>query len=305
MSALTDAQAPNPLVSSNTQAHPTVSDVFSRLESELTQIQSAIQTPKARAAALATVDQDINAAKRLILSMLTPRNMLAPISILPAEILARIFHFIAFSKRPYSLGWVHVTHVCRRWRQIALDDSTLWAHFSDFPRNKEWIVERLSRARNASLVIELDGLLGMGKDMSFPFIPHISHTRELYLRNLSSFHPAIVQGISLQKAPVLECLELSASNTLPMDIEHVVGYFFFKGPLPKLRTLSVFQIVFPWSFVPRGQITQLKVTLIEEVSTVTSEGSQHDDLNQLFGLLFDSPSLEVLILENCLTSMRS
>jgi len=298
-SALTDAHVQNVFVSSNTQASPALSDVFARLECEVNQFQSASQTPEARAAALATADQDIDAAKRLILSMLTRRNMLAPISILPAEILARIFHFAAFSERPYSMGWVNVTHVCRRWRQTALDDSTLWAHFLDFPRNKEWIAERLSRARNAPLTIDLDE--SMDKDTFSLFTPHISHTRELYLRNLSSFHPKIVQKISIQKAPVLECLELSMSGTAPMGKHHS----FFKGPLPKLRTFCISQILFPWSSVPRGQLTQLKVTLNEEVSTVTSKGSRHDDLKQLIGLLVDCPSLEVLTLENCLPSMLS
>src|SRR5712675_820073 len=102
MSALTDSQAPKPLKSSNTGALPALSDVFVRLECKLNVFQSAIRTPKARAAALATVDQDIDAAKRLILSVLTRRNMLVSISILPAEILARIFRFIAFSKPPHS-----------------------------------------------------------------------------------------------------------------------------------------------------------------------------------------------------------
>src|SRR5712672_2236459 len=192
MFALTDAQAEKLLVSSNTQVMPALSDVFSRLECELNQFQSAIRTPKARAAALATVDQDIDTAKRLILSLLTRRNMLVQISILPAEILARIFHFIAFSKHPYSstgtpmLGSVYFTHVCRRWRQVALDDPTLWTHFSNFPRNKDWISERLSRARNAPLVIELGP--SMVTDTFSLFTPHISHTSELYLYDLSFLH---------------------------------------------------------------------------------------------------------------------
>ena len=179
-SALADAQTQNSLVSSNTQASHTLSDVFSRLERELNQFQSSIHTPKARAAALATVDQDLDTAKRLMLSMFTRRNQLAPISILPAEILARIFHFVAFSEEPYLLGCVlRVTHVCRWWRQIALDDSTLWTHFSTSPWSKEWIAERPSRARNAPLVIELDEL--MGKDTISLFASHIrvSHTRKL------------------------------------------------------------------------------------------------------------------------------
>jgi len=59
MSALTDAQVQNILVSSNTQTPPALSesDVFARLECELNEFQPAIQTSKARAAALATADQ--------------------------------------------------------------------------------------------------------------------------------------------------------------------------------------------------------------------------------------------------------
>src|SRR5712672_32144 len=302
-SALADAQTQNSLVSSNTQASHTLSDVFSRLERELNQFQSSIHTPKARAAALATVDQDLDTAKRLMLSMFTRRNQLAPISILPAEILARIFHFVAFSEEPYLLGCVlRVTHVCRWWRQIALDDSALWAHFSPYPRDKDWIAEQLSRARNAPLVIDLDG--SMSKDTSSLFTPHISHTRELYVHNFSSFHPDLVQEISIQKAPVLECLELGMSDNFPLVIE-VVGHLFFKGPLPQLRVLRVSQIIFPWSLFPRGQLTELEVTLTEEVSTMTSNDSRHDDLNQFIGLLIDCPFLEVLTVENCLPAMLS
>src|SRR5712671_5389197 len=114
MSVLTDAQA---LVSSNTQSFPALLDVFSRLECELNQLQPTIQKPEARAAALATVDQDLGAAKGLILSMFTRRNVLVPISNLPPEILSRIFHFVAFSERSCSrtpqLGSVYFTHVCR------------------------------------------------------------------------------------------------------------------------------------------------------------------------------------------------
>ena len=298
MSALADAQTQRPLVSSNTQAPPKLPDVLSCLECELNDFQSAIKSPKACAAALATVEQDIDAVKRLMLSILTRRNTLVPIFIFPAEVLSRIFHFVAFSEKPYSLGWAHVTHVCRRWRQIALDDSTLWTHFSTTSsRNKEWIAERLSRARNAPLVIEIVG--SMEKAVYSLLLGHISHMRELHLRNLSPAHWEIVQAINTHKAPALEHLELSA-NTSP-----IVGDSLFKGPLPKLQILCLSQIIFPWSRVPRGQLTQLKVTLTEEVPTITSKDSQNDDLKQLIGLMVDCPLLEVLTLENCLPAKLS
>jgi len=202
-------------MSNSAQGSTAFSDVFSRLECELNEFRSAFQNPKARATALATIDQDIDAAKRLILSMLTRRNTLAPISILPAEILARIFHFAAAaaasSVQTYSpimsLGWVSVTHVCRRWLQVALDDAPLWAHFStSSTRDKDWITARLSRARNAPLVIELDASLG--KDTVSLFTPHISHTRQLCLRSIPyarDQHPEC-SGAGMPRTPRIEHL---------------------------------------------------------------------------------------------------
>jgi hypothetical protein len=52
--------------------------------------------------ALATVDQNIDTAKRPIISIPPRRNMLAPISILTVETLARTFQLNVSSVRPYS-----------------------------------------------------------------------------------------------------------------------------------------------------------------------------------------------------------
>ena len=52
--------------------------------------------------ALATVDQNIDTAKRPIISIPPCRNMLTPISILTVETLARTFQLNVSSVRPYS-----------------------------------------------------------------------------------------------------------------------------------------------------------------------------------------------------------
>jgi len=274
-------------MSSSARASTTFSDVFARLECELNQFQSAIQTPKARAAALATVDKDI-------LSILTRRNTLVPISILPAEVLSRIFLFAAFNSSDDTmpkLRSINFTHVCWHWRQVALDNSTLWKNFSD-NEHKEWIVERLSRARNAPLAIEFGR--PKGEDMLSLFIPHISRTRELYLRYISGTrYSAIMQRIGTQKAPTLKRLELLVSTRPP--IQHLAGNSFFNGPLPELRIFCVQQILFPWSLFPRGRLTRLEVSLFEG-----PEVSPYDDLNQLIDLLVNCPTLEVLTLHDCL-----
>ncbi|KAH9964837.1 hypothetical protein BC827DRAFT_1185344 [Russula dissimulans] len=63
---------------------------------QLNQFQFAIRTPEVQTAALTSVDHDIGAARPLIFSMLTRRNILAQISILLAEVLLRIFRFLRF-----------------------------------------------------------------------------------------------------------------------------------------------------------------------------------------------------------------
>ncbi|KAH9959020.1 hypothetical protein BC827DRAFT_1090255, partial [Russula dissimulans] len=58
------------------------------------------------------------------------RNTLAPISRLPPEALAAIFSFVSSSALDESghLRWIRVTHVCRQWRQIALNYPRFWSN---------------------------------------------------------------------------------------------------------------------------------------------------------------------------------
>jgi len=94
---------------------------------------------------------DIEQARRFIhaevqnilhtLSMvLSCHNALSPISRLPPEIILHIARFLS-SVDPLgdSIGWVRVTHVCRRWRHIILENSCLW---QDVPVNsRRWASE--------------------------------------------------------------------------------------------------------------------------------------------------------------------
>ncbi|KAF8870621.1 hypothetical protein BD779DRAFT_520592 [Infundibulicybe gibba] len=58
------------------------------------------------------------------------RNQFIPVARLPPEILSRIFVFTTQMVRPED--WTDaariISHVCRRWREIALDCPKLWSH---------------------------------------------------------------------------------------------------------------------------------------------------------------------------------
>ena len=244
-------------------------------------------------------------AKELLRSQLARRNALAPISLLPPEVLVRVFHFLVFEDLAFSgelnLGWLRATHVCQFWRQVALDDSSLWATISGIPRNTEFISEMLARARNAPLNINiyLDGT--SGQEVLYMFPPHLSHTRELRLHGPSMLLPGSFRGICCREAPALEHFELRtpAVNSF-IAVRDLGGTTLFKGQAPRLRTFSLSQVLIPWSLIPRGQLTHLKIDLFKEASTTDIPSC--GDLNQLIDLLVNCPGLEILVLGRCLPS---
>ena len=299
--------------SATTDPHANCTTPYVRalLQAELSQFRAMTQTPGACAAALSAIDEEIDAARRFTHSLLSRRNVLAPISVLPPELLARIFHFCALeeplwiSQPPNELGWVTVTHVCQRWRQVALDDTSLWARITGIPRRPWWIAEWLVRARNAPLVF---GYWGSPSSAPSPeiltkFQPHISHTRELRLGGLGERHYRVVEEIFGLEAPALEYFGLRFSE--PVIFPQIPGTALFKGRAPKLRTFTLSEVSVPWSLIPRGQLTRIEITRFRFKGA--PDISLFDDLdpNQLVDLLISSPELEVLILKFCLPAMFS
>jgi hypothetical protein len=273
------------------------SDVFAQLESRLNPSHSrtGIHDPSDRVAAISTVDKGIDTAMKLVRSLLTRRNALVPISLLPPEILARIFHLLVLEEPPLSggqsLGWIRVTHVCRHWRQVALDDLSLWARIWGVPKNTKWISEMLARAKSAPLDIEFNAVTAEALLM---ISSHLSHTRQLrFHTSCMSMHPTEnVRGIYSCEAPALEHFEFT------VNAYHTITFrdMLFKGHAPRLRTFALSRVVIPWSFIPRGQLTQLKIASPNE--DLYSPG----DLNQLIDLLVNCPALEILELDSCLPS---
>jgi len=265
------------------------------------------QTPTARTAAFSALDKEIDTERQLIRSLLSRRNTLAPISALPPELLSRIFHFHAQDERLYGkpLGWIWVTHVCQHWRQVALNDSSLWATITGSLPRVRWISEMLVRARKVPLVIDL--VSPESQEVLSKLPPHIPRTRELRLRNLSMLHSQGVREICALEAPTLEHFELEISELVgPVPYREFVGTTLFKGQAPKLRTFSLAQISIPWSLIPCGQLTQLEITDYGGLFRIfNADGSLLDDFNQFIDLLIDSPDLEVLVLKHCLPTMLS
>jgi len=126
--------------------------------------------------------------------------------------------------------------------------------------------------------------------------PHnIVRIRELRLRGLSLLRSHGLREICALEAPALEHFELGVSAPYPVTFHQLGVTTLFRGRAPKLRTLSLSKVSIPWSLIPRGQLTQLKITLIRGLSSPNIPSS-----DQLLDLLINSPDLEVLALEFCL-----
>ena len=280
------------------------SDVFAQIESRfnLNHPETTIHDPRARNAAISTIDKGIDAARKFLRSLLTYRNTLVPISRLPPEILARVFRLLVLEEPSFSgrqnLGWIKVTHVCQHWRQVSLNNSVLWATIPGIPKSTEWISEMLVRAKNAPLDIEFHAGARSSPEALLMIPPHLSHTRQLHFYNLSTLHSDSIREIFSWEAPALEHFELTVAAYPPVVITFpdLGGNMLFEGHAPRLRELSLSRVVIPWSLVPRGQLTWLQVSCANE--DVHSPG----DLNQLVDLLVNCPSLENLVLHSCLPS---
>ena len=291
------------MMSSDEQA-TVLSQVFARVESRFNHFRTVIHDPSARIAAIYAIEDEIDeqlevvdAARQLIHSQLARRNTLVPISALPPEILARVFQFLVLNDH----HWIRATHVCQFWRQVALDDSSLWTKISSISYSTEWTLEMLVRAKNAPLDINISLRSSSGRELLHMIPPHFSHTRKLRLYGLSSttLRSNDIQCIHSLEAPVLEHFELRGSGISPIiTFRELEGTALFKGRAPRLRTFSLSQVVIPWSLIPRGQLTQLTIRLIEE--SPTPYALSYGDLSQLIDFLVNSSELEILVLERCL-----
>ena len=109
-----------------------------------------------------------------------------------------------------SIGWFRVAHVCQHWRQVALDDSLLWATitgflssvdcglvFGDLSSRAECAADRRPRGHTEA------------KDTPQVLLPHITHTRELRFCSLSALDYRCVRKVFAFKAPGLEHFELA------------------------------------------------------------------------------------------------
>jgi hypothetical protein len=103
------------------------------------------------------------------------------------------------------LKWIRVAHVCRRWREAALDYPCFWSHINFTRLTSAGMAEILARAKMAPLHPQADVSRWRVEAFERQLGAHISHTHHFSLSGC--FETALARLLS--SAPTLESLSLS------------------------------------------------------------------------------------------------
>ncbi|TFY64547.1 hypothetical protein EVG20_g5902 [Dentipellis fragilis] len=271
------------------------------------------ETSGDRKKAVEVADQQLEELRRVTSAFQARRNYLVPIGRLPSEMIAHIFSFavlvdpVLLYTPPNSgkevkrlvLGWIKVTHVCRRWRQIALSNPALWVHLPCLSR--EWCEEAMARARPLPFIVQADTGGSWSPRMTAALstaFSALSNTRVLDLTAVPQLLMAII-GKPVSRAPELQVIRLSAAtkqNQVLVFPQNVVGI-----GLPRLSTLELINCYFQWSSpIYRSELlVHLEIRLLEGNQLSEELPASHVfPMEQLLDILQTASALRTLILVN-------
>ncbi|KAL1734006.1 hypothetical protein EV714DRAFT_269277 [Schizophyllum commune] len=246
------------------------------------------------------LDDEIAVHERAIRTLKSRRNTLAPIAQLPPEVLCNVFIFISRQGQTdynngMSLDWTKVSHVCRYWRECALDCPRLWSAPS-FQPSQKWGLEMLKRSKMAPLSIRTD------TSYMTPKAVDAVHTALQQIHRISELHitavPSTLQRLCAplnRAAPLLESLLIHAnprSSYYVTDEGFPLADDFLAGETPRLRRLELIRTRINWKSGILCDLTSLKIIKIPHANRPT--------ITQMLDILAKMPNLRMLWLEDFL-----
>lgn len=231
-----------------------------------------------------SVDDERRRLDAAILLLVSQRNILAPISRLPPEILCYIFSWVQI---PYRLeNTLLITSVCRHWRHVALADPTLWSVVE--LNQLDMALDFLERSRGSK--IETSLVCGLaaedGFDLSFIvgiLFSSLLRTGSLRLsctQQVIDKHASLLQS---SRGPHLDKFHFRGEQGLVQLPEGL-----FSGYHPNLLHVSLWSAVVPWDSPILSCLRSLDLTRIHEAGQLT--------MTELLYILSQCPMLERLSL---------
>jgi hypothetical protein len=206
------------------------------------------------------IDADIQILEESIRALKLRRNALSPISSLPPEMFAAIFSILCLpgtsplgGKPDHHLARLSVSHVCHRWREIALNQPLLWSHVDFTTLSLAGAAEILVRAKSIPLYLEANVSSYPWDDVRFNTFrkdlqEHVHHIRYLKTRAKPGQLHSILEGL-ISPAPTLEHLSLSShGGRLIGNIreQFLIPATLFAGSTPRFSWLELRKCDISW-----------------------------------------------------------
>ncbi|KAF8959455.1 hypothetical protein BDZ97DRAFT_1838166 [Flammula alnicola] len=219
---------------------------------------------------------------------------------LPLELFSAIFSIFqretgAWSfERGSNLEWIKVTHICRKWREMAINSPNLWTRIPfDRPR---WTTEMLTRSRTDTLIVNdhLDSLYSKNQASKFEalkavFQCHLSRVGEITLRGASRAKQLqfLLQDVPPTSVPRLQSISISGRPSKTSDfVDTITLLENSMNNTDRLRKLEVLNTV-RWDSRLLNNLTHL--TISNDLQNVVKPSQA-----QFFNALRRMPSLQQL-----------
>ncbi|KAI0063668.1 hypothetical protein BV25DRAFT_1915143 [Artomyces pyxidatus] len=189
------------------------------------------------------------------------------------------------------LGWIKVSHVCRHWRQTALDNPLLWQDIS-FCLGTHWTEEQLSR----SIAVPINVTLSNSDMLTWEIqcvAEHTARTKELVIK-CDGMYPASLATLVQSSAPVLEKLVWDLHHELDEESMTQAPWLCL-DQTPRLRELTFMNTV----RLPSSVDSTVYANLTHLHIRNTLVHSANFDQGELLSVLAKLPHLESLVLVKC------
>ncbi|KAG1726288.1 hypothetical protein EDB19DRAFT_1857924 [Suillus lakei] len=245
----------------------------------------------------ADIDKDIAALLASLSVLRSRRNTFASIFSLPPEILATIFTYIVeevnlkiYTGTPRRGGAptsMIVIHVCRHWRQVALECPSLWTFIDSL--SARWVVTMLERSKEAALVVIHNAPVAPKHCVVEQLLLQLPRIKVLEICSSSVDVNRILNCLSSQPAPLLQVFKFSVLwNYHRGPSVRPISDTIFQGRAPLLRSVELAECSFSLTSCIFSGLQTLNVRIGYPL---------HLTLSQLLAALRRMPDLEQLALE--------
>ncbi|KAI0704261.1 hypothetical protein BC835DRAFT_811383 [Cytidiella melzeri] len=251
------------------------------------------------------VDAILSKVAEVARKLRSARNAFVPISRLPPELLSAIFMSLQDTDQgtfaPASFRrWYRVTHVCQRWRDVALSCPPLWTQIDTFTHER-WVEEVLNRSRKASLDMRVQLSRPSSRTLGAwrMAVAHLSRMQVLHLsldkKTFDNLLPvSVVTEVEMQRLTSLVISNLHRFDE-PLDLPEGL----FNRGAPNLQRLEIQHCTISWNMpllLTCPRVRKLAIQSAQPTPPTTS---------QLLHILQSMPLLEDLRLSETLPSVST